>query len=440
MTGLLDVLKLDIHEYAPGAGPRHVRGATLIAIRWVAIIGQTATVLIVAVLFEMTAALVICLAAIVASAMLNLFLSFRFGARRQLTQRFVLASLAFDTAQLALLLGLTGGLHNPFSILLLAPVTVSATILSAQRTLTLGLFALLAISILAIAHMPVPGPAPQLALIYSLAAWVATVVGTIFIAGYVVRVASEHRRMQEALGEVRTTLQREQQVSAVGALAAAAAHELGTPLATISLVSKELMLDLPDGSEAAEDAALLVSQAERCRDILAELAARPSDDSGAEFYPIPLTALVGGAATQHRRPEIAFTVLQRPLSDGAGPEPRVQKTPELVNGLVNILSNALQFAKTEVKIVIEWDAEEIRAHVSDDGPGFLSDVLDRIGEPYISTRAEQDGHMGLGLFIARTLLENTGASLTFANGPEGGAAVQAVWARVLLEAKQDETR
>ena len=113
---------------------------------------------------------------------------------------------------------------------------------------------------------------------------------------------------------------------------------------------------------------------------------------------------------------------------------------ELVNGLVNILSNALQFAKTEVKIVIEWDDEEIRAHVSDDGPGFPSDVLDRIGEPYISTRAKQDGHMGLGLFIARTLLENTGASLTFANGPEGGAAVQAVWSRVLLEVQQDEAR
>lgn len=437
MAGPLDVLKFDAHEDAAGIGPQHVRGATLIGIRWVAIVGQASTVLIVAVLFGLSTALVACLAAIVASAMLNLFLSVRFGGRRQLSHKNVLLSLAFDTTQLAFLLGLTGGLHNPFSLLLLAPVTVSASILSSGRTLILGLYTGIATSILAVAHLGVPGPAPELSPIYALAAWAATLVGIVFVAGYVSRVASEQRRMQQALGEVRTTLQREQQVSAVGALAASAAHELGTPLATIALVAKELTRDLPEGSEAAEDAALLVSQAERCRDILAELAERPSDDSGAEFYPIPLTALVGAAATRHRRPEIAYTVLQRPLSDDAAVEPRVQRTPELVHGLANILSNALQFAKTEVIVTIEWSAEEIRARVVDDGPGFPLDVLDKIGEPYISTRANQEGHMGLGLFIARTLLENTGAQLTFENGPNGGAVVLASWSRSALEVKAE---
>lgn len=435
MVSLLDALKFDARKDAQDMGSQHVRGATLIAIRWVAIIGQASTVLIVAVLFELSSALVACLAAIAASAMLNLFLSVRFGGRRQLSHQNVLLSLAFDTAQLAFLLGLTGGLHNPFSILLLAPVTVSASILSAGRTLILGLFTVIAISILAIMHLPVPGPAPALSPIYALAAWAATLVGIVFVAGYVSRVAREQRRMQQALGEVRTTLQREQQVSAVGALAASAAHELGTPLATIALVAKELTRDLPEGSEAAEDAALLVSQAQRCRDILAELAERPSDDSGAEFYPIPLTAIVGSAASHHRRPEIAYTILQRPLSDSGGAEPRVQRTPELVHGLANILSNALQFAETEVKVTIEWSAAEIQARVIDDGPGFPSEVLDRIGEPYISTRADQDGHLGLGLFIARTLLENTGAQLTFENGANGGAAVLACWSRSALEVK-----
>lgn len=438
MVGLVDAFKLEIFEDAPGAGPRHVRAETLIAIRWIAILGQAVTVLIVAVLFELTASLIACMAAIVASAMVNVFLSVRYGGARQLSNRSVLLSLGFDTVQLAFLLGLAGGLHNPFSILLLAPVTVSAAILRGRLTLWLGLLTAAATTILAIVHLPVPGPAQSLSPVYALAAWVATVVGVVFVAGYVARVASEQRRMQQALSEVRTTLQREQQVSALGALAAAAAHELGTPLATITLVAKELSRDLPAGSEAAEDAELLVSQAERCRDILAELSARPSDDSGDRFYPIPLTALIDEAAARHRRPKIAFTVLQRPISGDAGAEPRVQRTPELVNGLGNILSNALQFAETEVKISVQWSRTELSVCVLDDGPGFPPDMLSRVGEPYLSTRRNVDGHMGLGLFIARTLLENTGASLTFANRPEAGAEVMASWSRDALEVKADK--
>ena len=362
----------------------------------------------------------------------------RYPGARQMRRRDALFSLGFDAVQLAFLLGVTGGLQNPFAVLMLAPVAVSASILPSRQTLMLGLFVAGLVTLISMAHMPIPGPAQDMPAVYSLASWVATLVGIVFVSGYIARVAAEQRRMQQALGAVEMTLRREQQVSAVGALAAAAAHELGTPLATISLVAKELSRDLPPDTEAAEDAALLVSQAERCRDILAELTARPSDDTGDRFYPISASALVEDIALGRQVADIDLTVIQRPISGDAGAEPRISRTPELVNGLANILSNALQFAKSEVTVSVAWGARNLSITVVDDGPGFPTDTLQRIGEPYISTRQNESGHMGLGLFIARTLLENTGARLTFGNRPGAGAEVVASWSRSAIEVKGEE--
>lgn len=438
MVGMREVFKLDIYADAPGARPRHIRAATLIAIRWVAIAGQLATVLFVHFVLEYETPLLICLAAIALLAGVNLFLRARYADGRQMRRREALYSLAFDEVQLAFLLGMTGGLFNPFAVLLLAPVTVSASILPGRQTLRLGILVACLVTVIALAHLPLPGPAPDMPLVYALAAWAAVLVGIVFVSGYVARVAAEQRRMLHALAAVESTLRREQQVSAVGALAAAAAHELGTPLATITLVAKELSRDLPPETEAAEDASLILSQAERCRAILAALAATPSDDSGDRFYPISVSALIEDIAEPRRPPDIELTMIKRPISGDAGAEPRIGRTPELVNGLINILSNALQFAKTEVTVAVAWSARNVSITVVDDGPGYPPDLLQRIGEPYISTRPDRDGHMGLGLFIARTLLENTGARLKFGNRPGAGAEVVASWSRSALEVKAEE--
>ncbi len=435
---MLDTFKLDIFGDTPGGSPRHIRAATLIAIRWIGICGQLATVLVVHFGFEYRTPLAACLTAIAASALLNLLLRSRYAGARHMQQPEAMFLLGFDAAQLTFLLGMTGGLFNPFAVLILAPVTVSASLLPGRQTVLLGLFVAALVTLLALAHMPLPGPAPAMPPVYALASWAATIIGIVFVAGYVGRVAAEQRRMQNALAAVEATLRREQQVSAVGALAAAAAHELGTPLATISLVAKELSRDLPPDTEAAEDAALLVSQAERCRAILAELAARPSDDSGVRFYPIAISALIEDIALGREQANVEFQVLRRPVSGDAGAEPRIARTPELVNGLVNILSNALQFAATRVTVTVAWSARNVSITVVDDGPGFPIDTLQRIGEPYISTRRNQSGHMGLGLFIARTLLENTGARLTFANRSGAGAEVVASWTRSALEVQGGE--
>jgi len=438
MFGLREAFKFDILDDAPGARPRHVRPATLIAIRWIAIAGQLATLLFVHYGLGYRTPLAICLAAVAASAAMNLVLLRRHAGAREMRRQDTLFSLGFDATQLALLLGLTGGLQNPFVVLLLAPVTVSASTLPGRQTLWLGLYVAGLVSLISVARLPLPGPAPALPAIYSVAAWAAVLVGLAFVSAYVARVASEQRRMLEALGAVEATLRREQQVSAVGALAAAAAHELGTPLATITLVAKELSRDLPPGTEASEDAALLVSQAERCREILADLAARPKGDAGDRFYPITVSALIQEIAEDRRPADVALHIVRRPVAEDAGTEPRIARSPELVNGLANILSNALQFARKDVTVAIAWSARNLSITVADDGPGFPPELIRRIGEPYISTRPNQSGHMGLGLFIARTLLENSGARLKFANRPGSGAEVVASWSRPALEVTAEE--
>lgn len=437
MISIRDAFLFDIYRDAPGAQPGHIRAETLIAIRWVAIFGQAATVLIVHFGFGFQTPLLVCMTAIGASAALNLFLQARYKGARQMSLRDAFLSLGFDAAQLAFLLALTGGPLNPFAVLMLAPVTVSASVLPGRQTLWLGLLAAALTTVIAVAHFPLPGPAPKLPWIYALAGWAALVVGIFFVAGYVARVATEQQRMSRALGAVEETLQREQRVSAVGALAAAAAHELGTPLATIALVAKELSRDLELGAEAAEDAALIVSQTERCRAILADLSARPGEgaggDAGQRFYPIVVSMLMRELADPRRPEGVDLTIIQRPIAGDAGAEPRIRRTPELINGLSNILSNALQFAVDEVTVSIAWSANNLSITVVDDGPGFPPDLIRRIGEPYISTRRDQAGHMGLGLFIARTLLENSGATLKFSNRPGAGAEVTASWSRSAVE-------
>ena len=255
---------------------------------------------------------------------------------------------------------------------------------------------------------------------------------TVFIGGYTWSVAQEARRLRDAMAATQLALAREQRVSAVGALAAAAAHELGSPLATIAVVAKELVRDLPGDSPHAEDAALLLSQSERCRRILAELAQQPERDGGSPYTRLPISALVEAAGALHQRPGG-----EADLCDGrrspAAEEPLVRRSPEIMHGLNNLIQNAVQFARREVSVTTFWDKATVTVEIADDGPGFPLHLLGRLGEPYLSTRAGAADHMGLGIFIAQSLLERSGARLVFDNLAEGGAHVAISWNRANLE-------
>ena len=417
------------------AHERGLRLETLIRIRWLAVAGQTLAVLVVAYGLGFEFPLLLCLALIAMSAWLNIFLRFRYRASFRLSPTAAAGLLGFDILQLALLLFLTGGLQNPFSILLVAPVIICATTQAVVYTAALGALAVAAASALAFFHLPLPWSAEtgiELPLTYVAGIWVAVVSALAFTAIYAWRVAEEARQLSDALTATELELQRAQHLSALDGLAAAAAHELGTPLATIALVSKEMMRELPKGSPLADDAALLRSQADRCGEILRTMT-RMSQNPDEHLGRLPLSSLMEEVAVPHRKTGIELSV-----SPGAvAGEPVCLRNPGITYGLGNLVENAVEFAAARVAFKAHWDTDQVAIDIEDDGPGFPAEVLGRIGEPYVSRRAENTvGGLGLGLFIAKTLLERTGAGLEFSNRGDGepaGARVRVTWPRAVID-------
>ena len=418
------------------ARARQVRLRTIIWIRWVAIAGQLSTLLIVQFGLGWSLPIDAALGAVVASVLINVVMMFRRPSQGRIGELEAAAYLGFDILQLAVLLYLTGGLENPFALLFLGPVTVSATILSRSATAVLSALVVVTATFLAFEHFPLPwaGPGLQLPVLYISGLWVAVVVGTLFMTGYIGSVAGEGRRMSDALTATQLALAREQQLSAVGGLAAAAAHELGSPLATIAVTVKELSREMPPDNPFMGDIEILQIEADRCRDILAEIGRAPElADPDDPFATGLLSDVVAAAATRYRSEALALDVVA--AAEDESEEPVVPRSPEFLHGLGNVIQNAVQFGQSVVSVEVSWDETEARVEVRDDGRGFPPGVLDRVGEPYISNRG--DGHLGLGIFIAQTLLERTGARIRFSNiraaGRVTGAEVMIVWQRDALE-------
>lgn len=416
-----------------GSGERRARLRTLTLIRWVAIVGQAFTILLVDLSFEFQLPLVPLLLAVALSGTINLYLELGFSASTRLTERTAALLLSYDVLQLTFLLELTGGLQNPFSMLLIIPVTLSATILSLRTTVVLCIMVTACATLLAVFPTALPWKDGGLVLptLYIAAVWVALVLSSMLIAAYAWRVADEARRLAAALSATQMALAREQQMSALGGLAAAAAHELGSPLATIAITAKELANVTPADSPMAEDVAELVSQSLRCREILASLSQDRVADDHTAFTKVPLSSLLGTLADSYRRPGITVTVEVDDRADGARPEPSWSPTPELRHALGNLVDNAIQFAERAVLIYVRLHKDRLEIVIEDDGPGFSPEVLDLVGEPYISTR-HAIGGLGLGVFIAQTLLARTGATLQFGNQSKG-AQVIISWASLAME-------
>lgn len=424
---------------APAGEARYgaVRVGTLLGIRWFAIIGQASALMIVSLGLGAPVPLSDCAAVVATSVLLNCYLLFTRRATTWLSDRESTLQLGYDVVQLAVLLHLTGGLANPFSLLILAPVTVSATILRPRSTIILSLLAGAAITTLTFAHRPLPWPGEPFAppQMFLFGCWVALILAVSFIALYASRVSAEARRMAEALAATQMALAREHQVSAVGAMAAAAAHELGSPLGTILVIANELKHDIDPGSPLADDVNLLLSESRRCRDILARLGEQAEAPRHAPLDVVPLSVLVDDIAAKLGTEQVEIEIA-RASRDGAT-EPLVRRSPEIVHSFTNLLANAVGFATSRVRVDLGWSGRDVRALVIDDGPGFPPAILPRLGEPYVSIRAGEAGHMGLGVFIAKTLLARTGAEVDFANRPGGGAQVAIRWLRPIIEARED---
>ena len=421
---------------------RYVRLDTILRLRWLAALGQLAAIFIVAQGLEFDVSVIPCVSIIGLSALLNLALQVLFNPMRRLEPVYAAALLALNIVELAGLLFFTGGLQNPFSFLFLAPVLISATALPIRLTMMIGILAVACASGLVFFHLPLPwdGEDPLvLPPIYLLGVWLSILLAIGVTSLYAFQVTEEARKLSDALAATELVLTREQHLTQLDGLAAAAAHELGTPLSTIYLVSRELEKSVHDNASLAADLKTLREQAQRCRDILAKITQLSS--SGAPFDRMPLSTLIEEAVAPHRDFGVAIKVR---LAVAATREPVGARNPAILYGVGNILENAVDFARTTVEVNAWWNADSVEIVISDDGPGIAPDMLKRIGEPYLSRRPTSDegqsGHSGLGLgvFIARTLLERTGAKVTFTNRffPDHGAVVQIVWPRGRFEADE----
>jgi two-component system sensor histidine kinase RegB len=415
---------------------------TLVSLRWMAIAGQAAAVLFVNYGLGFELPLAASLASIGASAWLNVALMAVFPAQHLSSPAETAGQLAFDIVQLSVLIGLTGGLQNPFLLMILAPVTVGASRLLPVYAGMLSLLALVCCAAMAAWALDLPWRPDeelQLPFLYQAGQLAAVGVGLVFFAVSAWRTGRDEARLVSALAAVQAVLSREQQLSALGALAAATAHELGTPLATIHLAAKELGRTVKPGQPAREDVDLIIEQAERCRAILKQISQR-RHMTDAALSRTPLPSLIEEAAELHRTPGIHVQCSCSPLAGAEGEDraPVVMRKPEIIHALGAFIENAVSFASKEVSVNARWSKDEIRVYVTDDGPGFAPTVLAKLGEPYFSERSieQRGGGMGLGFFIACTLLERTGARVTPYNRqlPARGAVVRIVWPRKSLEA------
>jgi two-component system sensor histidine kinase RegB len=418
----------------------HLRLRTLVRLRWVVVAGQVALLALMAFGLGFDAPYVWCAVVVAIGALINVVTAMAAQPQRVMGDREAVLQLSLDIVQMSALLALIGGTANPFALILIAPPTLAAATLPLRPVWVLGVMASVASMLLAVVTLPYPSMGETtLSLQFRLVAGLANVAGIALIASYVRQSVEEAARMALALDVTQKVLAREQRLSALGALAAAAAHELGTPLATISIVSKEMAREAVN-PQVKEDAELLMSQADRCREILQRLAATPDKATDAVHERLSLRQLVQEVIEPHANAskEVRVEAIVTGAKDVKTPD--IRRLPEITHAFTTFVENAVDFARSEILVSARFDADSISIEVRDDGPGFAPEILAKLGEPYVTSRpgaeGSRTGHigMGLGFFISKTLLERTGAVVTFHNARPRGAVVAARWPRSLVEA------
>ena len=427
-----------------------IRLRTMIFIRWVAVTGQLAAIIVAFQYFELALDLSLCFFAVGLSALANIVASLFFPESKRLSELENVFMILFDLFQLAFLLFLTGGLNNPFSFLLVAPVVVSAAALKKKSTIIIGSAAVLIVTLLSHFFVPLEtlsGKTLTIPDIFLFGNWVAISTGIVFLAFYSNRVTSELNTMSDALFATQAALSREQKLTDLGGVVAAAAHELGTPLATIKLTSSELIEELKNFPELHDDAMLIRDQADRCGDILNGMGGAGKDDL--QMHQTLLAEIIREAAEPHSQRGVTIETKISDGHKGGIDEPYIIRRPEIIHGLRNMIQNAVDFATSKVWVESSWTKEAITITISDDGYGYPPSLLGRLGDPFLGAKTGKENRqgyegMGLGLFIAKTLLERTGAKISFSNGDRNqtsahskreasGAIVEIYWPRKKVE-------
>ncbi len=401
----------------------------LIILRWIAIIGQLTAINIVYFYLKLDFPIFIAHIVISFGLLTNLILQFKVKTI-QLKDLYASFFLIYDLVQLSILLYLTGGISNPFSILMIIPTIVSSTFLSMGTTIILGILTIIFLLLLTIFHYPLPGihdgsvTFPKL---YLTGYFIAIIIGLVFLSYFGVRFSGESKRRSNAVNKLQQVVAKEYELESLGGQAAAAAHSLGTPLATISVVASELKKEIGQNSEYSKDVDLLVSQTKRCGEILKKISKKQIKDDKF-FSKTNFENLLDEIIESFKETSSKEIILNIERDKN---KINFQRSPELIYGLRNFIGNAIKFSKSKVEIVVDSDNESVQLEINDDGPGFPEDIIEIIGEPYIrskSRRVSTNAGTGLGTFLGKTLLERQLANLNFLQDKKlGGASVIIVW-------------
>ncbi len=402
---------------------------TLATLRWIAIAGQFTAINLVYFYLKLDFPILLAYSILFIGFISNIYLQF---AIRSIILKDLKASifLIYDLFQLAGLLYLTGGISNPFSILMIIPTIVSSTFLSMGTTIILGILTIIFLFILSIFHYPLPGihdhsiTFPKL---YLTGYFLAIIVGLVFLSYFGIRFSGESKRRSDAINKVQQVIAKEYELESLGGQAAAAAHSLGTPLATISVVASELKKELGENTEHSKDIDLLISQTKRCGEILKKISKKQIKDDDF-FSKTNLEDLLSEVISSFK--ETSSKGIKLYIENDKN-KISFQRSPEIIYGLRNFIGNAVKFSKSKIEIILSSNKKYIQILIKDDGPGFPEDVIEILGEPYIKSKSRQinsNAGTGLGTFLGKTLLERRGAKLNFLNEKNNqGALVKISW-------------
>ncbi len=403
--------------------------STLTILRYIAIFGQFIAVNIVFFYLDLKFPIKESYIVIFIGLLTNLFLQFRVKVN-QLKDTYASLFLLYDLFQLSALLYLTGGILNPFSILMIIPTIVSSTFLSMGTTIILGIITSLLLFIISFTHLPLPGLDSNIFAVlnyYTIGILISILIGLIFLSYFGIRFAGETKKRSEALNKLQEVISKEYELESLGGQAAAAAHSLGTPLATISVVAKELKKEIGNDKEYSKDIDLLISQTKRCSEILKKISKKQIEEdnflSSIKFEDLLQEIIDSFKETTSKNIEL---IVDNDINKIA-----IRRTPEIIYGLRNFIGNAVKFSRSKVKINLNSDQNSIEIKINDDGPGIPEDIITKIGEPYIKSKSKElssNSGLGLGSFLGKTLLERQGAKLLFRrNSDLGGALVILTW-------------
>ena len=403
--------------------------STLTILRYIAIFGQFIAINIVFFYLDLQFPLKESYIIILIGLATNLFLQFKIRVN-QLKDSYASLFLLYDLFQLSALLYLTGGILNPFSILLIIPTIVSSTFLSMGTTIILGVITTFLLFLLSNISLPLPGIDSNIFNVpnfYKQGVLIAILIGLIFLSYFGIRFAGETKKRSEALNKLQEVISKEHELESLGGQAAAAAHSLGTPLATISVVAKELKKEIGNDKEVSKDIDLLISQTKRCSDILKQISKKQIEEdiflSSIKFEDLLEEIINSFKETSSKKIDLILDDDQNKID--------IHRAPEIVYGLRNFIGNAVKFSRNKVKINLLSNHKIVEIKINDDGPGIPEDIIQKIGEPYIKSKSKElssNSGLGLGTFLGKTLLERQNAKLFFRrNSDLGGALVIITW-------------